>query len=698
MIARCAPKLGWLLLAILLAGLGWMLIATCFMVYDDEGYVLISVRNFCDGRGLYTEVFSQYGPAFYLFYKLIHGVTGIVYDHEIGRLLTLGYWVASAMVVGLLTSRLTASRIAGWSAAMLGFVALAPNINEPFHPGSLLTLIGVLAAWAGAEGLLRGSRPMGLLVGALGTFALLIKINVGLFILAPWGAWWLLNLSPGTRIRRGVRWGMGMCVIAVPLVLMRKHLSEGWGLGFAWLFMAGALGFWLKLSRARSEDSPPTGWGWPAVIFSGVFLTVAGISILGTSPATLWHAAVIAPLSMPDTYAYAAGTTLWKSVLAWFSFALLIWIGRQPAGSWRTSVLVSIRAVGLTLYFWQVKTPVNEGSLVLYAFDWGPLLAGWMLTPLLPQHPRETLARQWLGWFFCWQILQAYPVAGSQVAWGSVLWTAIATIGCVDLWRYLAPRWRCSSVIGPAVLSGTALIAMGITLFCARAWWLDSLALGFPGASWVRPVPDISRSIQTLNTNIQRNAGLVFSLPGMFSFNLWSGHPSPTSANTTHWFSMLDARQQSDIIKALEADPDAVIIVQRDLLQLLLVRGYPPSGMLADYLRHSFVPTIRTGSYDLCVKRGRTIKAYDTFRIDGDHLVAWVTHPVTPCPLSLRDPGNPALPGILLPEARWTHENGDVWKIESVLPPSLRAGAGHYLSVSSLAGEIIFAENTLPVR
>ena len=33
-----------------------------FMFYDDEGYVLISYRNFAEGGALYRDVFSQYGP------------------------------------------------------------------------------------------------------------------------------------------------------------------------------------------------------------------------------------------------------------------------------------------------------------------------------------------------------------------------------------------------------------------------------------------------------------------------------------------------------------------------------------------------------------------------------------------------------------------------------------------------------------
>ena len=36
------------------------------MAYDDEGYVLVSLKNYSAHGGLYASVYSQYGPFFYL--------------------------------------------------------------------------------------------------------------------------------------------------------------------------------------------------------------------------------------------------------------------------------------------------------------------------------------------------------------------------------------------------------------------------------------------------------------------------------------------------------------------------------------------------------------------------------------------------------------------------------------------------------
>jgi hypothetical protein len=61
--------------AALTAALGlagaWLLFTT-FRTYDDEGYVLFALANFSRDGGLYTQVYSQYGPCFFLFADLTH--------------------------------------------------------------------------------------------------------------------------------------------------------------------------------------------------------------------------------------------------------------------------------------------------------------------------------------------------------------------------------------------------------------------------------------------------------------------------------------------------------------------------------------------------------------------------------------------------------------------------------------------------
>jgi hypothetical protein len=117
------------------------------------------------------------------------------------------------------------------------------------------------------------------------------------------------------------------------------------------------------------------------------------------------------------------------------------------------------------------------------------------------------------------------------------------------------------------------------------------------------------------------HSDMVFSLPGMFSFNLWSGLPTPTHANVTHWFSLLSVERQRAIQGALEAHPRACVIIQREHLNFLKTRGLGPAGALYDYIAANFEPAFTLDDFEFCVRRGRTIAPFmvaETFkRADG---------------------------------------------------------------------------------
>ena len=51
----------------------------------------------------------------------------------------------------------------------------------------------------------------------------------------------------------------------------------------------------------------------------------------------------------------------------------------------------------------------------------------------------------------------------------------------------------------------------------------------------------------------------------MFSFNLWTGLPSPTSANVTHWFTLLTEAEQQAIRDAVLACGGNLSLAARQL-------------------------------------------------------------------------------------------------------------------------------------
>jgi hypothetical protein len=88
-LARWGGAAGLLGLSAAFSLIGWWLLQSTFMIYDDEGYVLIGMRNFSAGHALYDEVFTQYGPFPFLYHDSWHRLLGLPLAHTLGRLLTL---------------------------------------------------------------------------------------------------------------------------------------------------------------------------------------------------------------------------------------------------------------------------------------------------------------------------------------------------------------------------------------------------------------------------------------------------------------------------------------------------------------------------------------------------------------------------------------------------------------------------------
>src|SRR5438105_2384925 len=76
-----------------------------FAPYDDEGYMMLTVKHFLDGHRLYDDIPTLYGPTYYLFEWLAHAVFGIALTNDATRLVTLGFWAATAVLIAVCVRR-----------------------------------------------------------------------------------------------------------------------------------------------------------------------------------------------------------------------------------------------------------------------------------------------------------------------------------------------------------------------------------------------------------------------------------------------------------------------------------------------------------------------------------------------------------------------------------------------------------------
>ena len=115
-----------------------------FQDYDDEGYLLLTVQQFVRGLPLYDEVYTQYGPAYYLWQQVLHTLLGIPVTHDATRVVTVVVWLVCAALVGATVWLLTRRPLFTVIGTVAAFLHLTQLTYEPGHPQELC-LLGVLA-------------------------------------------------------------------------------------------------------------------------------------------------------------------------------------------------------------------------------------------------------------------------------------------------------------------------------------------------------------------------------------------------------------------------------------------------------------------------------------------------------------------------------------------------------------------------
>ena len=616
------------------------LLFTTFMVYDDEGYVLFSLKTFTEIGGLYERVFSQYGPFFFFFNQLLH-LGGFEFTNTGGRLFTLVCWLGACGFCASLVWRLTRSHAA--TVFTLGgvFLHLWPMISEPSHPGGLIVFVTAAVAWCG----MRWSdqpRRLAAAVGVAGAALLLTKVNVGVFLFAGAGAWWALHLDtqlPGPRVRAAL---VGAAMALMPVALMRGQFKLEWVVTFA--VVAAAAGAATVLAAACGADARMR---WRdltalAVAAGAVALVTFGAMLAqGSSPRALLEGWLLNPLRFPQAYTAYVKWRMGAAPLALASLAFAALVAARPTAM-TTRLVAAGRLLAAAAFFagWMTEWALNTHA---FALSYG-LGATWLFVMPLDGDRATQPARAWLALLLVPQALHAFPVAGSQISWGTFLWIPLAAVGVHDVVRVFAASWpparrRLLAVAG-------AVLMLATIARCANFGWVgltrlrESDALRLPGAAALRLPESCTTALRVLTRNATMHADMLFSLPGMLSFHLWTGLPPPTTLNATHWFTLLSLTQQEAIRVRLEAAPRACVIVQRDIYDFVVKGGVATETPLNVWLHANFEPAFKLETYEFWVRKGRKIAALGTATA---HAAALGPTPHYELALTL---GGPALNGV----------------------------------------------------
>jgi len=604
------------LLMVALAVIGYWRMFTQFMAYDDEGGFLWSLSNYCSEGGLYDRVESWYGPFFFTFNHLLHALAGLNFNHDTGRLLTLFYWCGTVLVCGLVSWRQTRSLWVGLAGTVLTFVCLITVIREPMHPSGFLTLAAALAVLAGGAAVVRG-WPLAFAGSAalLGTAMVLSKINVGAFFLIATGTWLAIN-SRAAAHTRAASLLTGLACAVVPLLLMRGQWPSPWATGYVLVFTCGALALTAALHAVRQPQhgiqSGMLGLAI-ALVFGGVVLVAA--SLHGTSWVGLWRGVVAAPKGFAQNHYVSLSWPPGARELAIIQLLAAAAYYFRRRAAWVSPAIAALRiAVGVWLF---ARLPLlfsDATSLQNFCFSYGPSLAWLMVVPLSSSVPTAAdRARLWLAWVFIWQTLQAFPVPGSQIGWGSFLWVPLFVVGWHEAVVFWGERLRVAARVAPVVagfvLVGAATLALWPIARVGYQHFTLNEPLGLPGSSRLRLGSNIASDLRILHQNIQAHGGVLFAYPIMPSLYLWTGHRPPTLPHSTP-----EAYERA-LFDQLEADPRALFVVNHYWIELTRLQGEALPKTMFRYLNEHFVPVLQVDPFGFWVHRGRPVALFSIARV-----------------------------------------------------------------------------------
>jgi hypothetical protein len=573
--------------------------------YDDEGYMMWTIKNFLGGHPLYDQVSTVYGPFYYLYQWCALTLTGFPAASDSLRLVSAAFWVGAALIAFLLAYRATGSLWVAVCVHLVVFRALGFVGEEPAHPqeACIFLLLALGRAFYIANRTLR-LLMMGVLGGAMATS----KINLGVFVLVALIVGLTFAQPPGWR-RRGGCIAVSLGAMALPAVLMWDRRAEPWAIFFAALVVLSLASVlvtvwgmaWLE-SSLRLRDM---------VVLTGAFaVTAAAICCFplshGTTLRNLWEWLIVVPRKTYGPY-WALPANVHASALVWALAGLIFaWYAarRRIADHWLAMI-----KLGFGVSVLLMCATDRYAGLLNFATPFLWLVAARPVTP--GTDSRYSLARALLAILGVIQVLYAYPVAGSQVDfvavytiifagicfWDSLSWIRHGGFGdYVSLGRIRVPM---------AVKFAAVLLIAGLDLaiaWDARRTYESFSALNFPGAGQVRVEPEKAATLRAIVSRINSSCGTLVTEPGLFSFHLWTGKPSPRGLEDQVWMSLLDDARQAAIVREISLDPRACVVYQQDVVEAW-TRGTDISRRpLVRFIRENFQTVYEGNGYCLKIR------------------------------------------------------------------------------------------------
>jgi hypothetical protein len=603
-----------------------------FKWYDDEGTMLLRVRAFIEDPASYDLFSGVYGPFYYLHKYAIYGFLQAGVSHDINRLTTIAFWGLIAAGCAFLVHRVSRSLVLAAIVQVQLLFLLNAFANEPGHPHEIALALIVIAlisssfigaGWSGFAGM----AAFGAALGAL----LLVKVNLGVYLgVAMLLA--LLLLLPPNRPVRILTWLTAAASAALPCAVMLRGLGTPWGPDYGVLathvtqnYCALATFMIVAVLAAASDQKEGEKVRWAdagtaagaAAVTIGV---VCAVSVaLGTSLSAIADGVLLRAIRFPSKVASAVPVSR-EIAQAGAVSAFLAICYRLAVPALRRHGIVSLLLSMIKLAY---------GSYVLFSIYRDPawlrlhiaIPVSFLWLMLVMPHTetspklRERFPRVFLCITAAFQVLQGYPVYGSQQLWAVFLMIPVAAICVGDASRYLFEvikrRFGGKSLQSPSWLQpvSTAILLSCVLLgyhgkgdlHKAQTVYANLTPLDLPGSSHLRlpefQVVMLRRVVEALRSECDGFVGL----PGFASLYFWTPLPAPGPINGA-WMLTLEDRFQSLLVERMRTYDRPCVLEEFNLRTWTRGRPMDPRMPLLRYIRTEFKPSRRIGPYMLLVK------------------------------------------------------------------------------------------------
>ena len=603
---------------------------TQFAAYDDEGTVLVTLKSFVAGETLYKDIYTPFGPFYYELFGSLFSLSGHQVTTDASRSIVMVIWVGSSLLFGLAVQRFTARVSLGVTAMLVAFAVVFILSQEPMHAQVLA--VGLLAVFtavvAGCD--TRRALLVGGVCGALLAALVLTKINLGIYAVAAVFFAAVLAVEPLHR-RWWLRWPVIVAFLALPFVVTGRDLSNELVRNLALIELLAAISVavaaWsVRLQPATKDDRAAT-VRWLAGAAGGfilAFVAILGVIFLtGSTPADVYDGVVTQALRIRDVNAIQIGITgasIDLGIAAIAAAAAVSWLrsrGDTGSGLWSGA----LRAAGGVAIWFSIAqmSPLSFGPDPGNPDALAMVLAWIAVVPPAgaAESTQKRFVRVLLPALAVAEVLQTYPVAGSQMRIAAVMFVAVGGICLGDAFTELR-AW--SAARGPQSLQRLSAIAAVAIVALGAKFALDGIvqptvarvivyneerSLALPGATALRlPAAEAEPYERVVELLHRYRCSDFIGYANVDSLYLWSEIDPPRPAAPSAWMLALDEDDQGRILRQMRATPRPCAVRNEGVAGGWLANRPRPETPLVRYIFDDFEVIETTGPFEFMLPKG----------------------------------------------------------------------------------------------